>query len=163
MGSESSTIYSKEKVIDKKTRHVSFGYTWYLSSEIPISLYKARRIKTFLLLCQQGYITSKLDSSIFSAIVASFKFIRLLDLHQMRIKTIPSSIKKLKHLRYLDHSKNEDIEMLPKSIVKLYNLQTLKLSDCYSLKELPRDINKLVNLRFLEIDGCSGLTHMPID
>ena len=93
--------------------------------------------------------------------MASFKFIRLLDLHNMEIKTIPSSIKKLKHLRYLDLSRNEGIEMLPKSIVKLYNLQTLKLSGCSKLKELPRDINKLVNLKFLEIDDCSRLTHMP--
>nr|XP_023924489.1 putative disease resistance protein RGA1 [Quercus suber] len=160
-GSESTTIYSKENVIDEKTRHVSFGDTLYSSLETPISLYRARRIKTFLLPCQQGYVTSNLGSSICSAIVASFKFIRLLDLHIIGIKTIPSSIKKLKHLRYLDLSENKDIEMLPNSIVKLYNLQTLKLSECSKLKELPRDINKLVNLRFLEIDGCSGLTHMP--
>uniref|UniRef100_A0A7N2LA91 CC-NBS-LRR protein n=2 Tax=Quercus lobata TaxID=97700 RepID=A0A7N2LA91_QUELO len=161
MESEGTIIYPKEKDIDEKTRHVSFGDTLHSSLEIPISLYKSRRIRTFLLPCQRGYVTSNLDSSTFSAIVASFKFIRLLDLHNMGIKIIPSSIKKLKHLRYLDLSKNEDIEMLPNSIVKLYNLQTLKLSECEKLKELPRDINKLVNLRFLEIDGCSGLTHMP--
>ncbi|XP_065628124.1 putative disease resistance protein RGA3 [Quercus suber] len=160
-GSESTTIYAKEKEIHEKTRHVSFGNTLYLSSEIPISLYRARRIKTFLLPCQRGYVISNLDSSTYSAIVASFKLIRLLDLHNLGIKTIPSSIKKLKHLRYLDLSENEDIEMLPNSIVKLYNLQTLKLSECFKLKELPRDINKLVNLRFLEINGCTDLTHMP--
>ncbi|XP_065629073.1 putative disease resistance protein RGA1 [Quercus suber] len=159
--SESTTIYSKEKVIDEKIRHVSFGDTLYSLSDIPISLYKARRIRTFLLPCQPKYDTIRSNDSTYSAIVASFKFIRLLDLHNMGIKTIPSSIKKLKHLRYLDLSENEDIEMLPNSIVKLYNLQTLKLSWCTRLKELPRDINKLVNLRFLEIDECSGLTHMP--
>ncbi|XP_050281908.1 disease resistance protein RGA2-like [Quercus robur] len=165
-GSESTTIYSKEKDIDEKTRHVSFGDILHSSSEIPISLSKARRIRTFLLPCQpcqpEGrYETMKSNDSISSEIIAGFKFIRLLDMHDMGIKTIPSSIKKLKHLRYLNLSWNGDIEMLPNSIVKLYNLQTLKLSSCFGLKELPRDINKLVNLRFLEIDGCSGLTHMP--
>ena len=140
---------------------MSFGDTWYSSSEIPISLYKARRIRTFLLPCQPKYNTISSNDSTYGAIVASFKFIRLLDLHNMGIKTIPSSIKKLKHLRYLDLSKNEDIKMLPNSIVKLYNLQTLKLSECRNLKELLRDINKLVNLRFLEIDEYSSLTHMP--
>ncbi|KAL4601284.1 hypothetical protein ACB092_11G260800 [Castanea dentata] len=161
MGSESTTIYSKDKVIDEKTRHVSFGDMLHSSSEIPISLSKARRIRTFFLPCQPKYFTRNSDHSICSEIIASFKFIRLLDLHNMGIKTIPSSIKKLKHLRYLDLSMNEDIEMLPNSIVKLYNLQTLKLSWCEKLKELPRDINKLVNLKFLEIDLCTGLTHMP--
>uniref|UniRef100_A0A7N2LBQ2 CC-NBS-LRR protein n=1 Tax=Quercus lobata TaxID=97700 RepID=A0A7N2LBQ2_QUELO len=161
MGSESTTIYSKETDIDEKTHHVSFGHILSSSLNIPTSLYRARRIKTFLLPCQPTYYCMRLDSSTYSAIVASFKFIRLLDLHYMGIKTIPSSIKKLKHLRYLDLSGNGDIKMLPNSIVKLYNLQTLKLSRCYKLKELPRDINKLVNLKLLEIDGCQRLTHMP--
>ncbi|XP_075645881.1 putative disease resistance protein At3g14460 [Castanea sativa] len=156
MGSESTTIYSKEKDIDEKTRHVSFGHILYSSSKIPISLYKARRIRTFLLPCQPEY--NDINCSAYSVIIESFKFIRLLDLHNMGIETIPSSIKKLKHLRYLDLSKNKDIEMLPNSIVKLYNLQTLKLSRCRNLQELPKDINKLVNLRFLDIDFCWTLS-----
>ncbi|KAL4599792.1 hypothetical protein ACB092_11G152100 [Castanea dentata] len=161
MGLESTTIYLKEKEIDEKTRHVSFGDTLYSSSKIPTSLYRARRIKIFLLLCQPKYTNINSDHSTCSDIFTSFKFIRLLDLHNMGIKTIPSSIKKLKRLRYLDLSDNRDIEMLPNSIVKLYNLQTLKLLRCYTLKELLRDINKLVSLKFLEINGCSDLTHMP--
>ena len=166
-GSDYISINSKVKVIKEKTRHVSFEDTLYSSSEIPISLCKPRRIRTFLLPCQPKYHTIRSNDSISSEIIASFKFIRLLDMHNMGIKTIPSSIKKLKHLRYLDLSKNEDIKMLPNSIVKLYNLQTLKLSECRNLKELLRDINKLVNLRFLEIDEYSSLTHAkwtgPID
>nr|XP_023894874.1 putative disease resistance protein RGA4 [Quercus suber] len=160
-GSESTTGYSKEKDIDEKTRHVSFGDMLHSSLEIPISLSKARRIRTFLLPCQPESFTINSNHSTCSAIVASFKFIHLLDLHGMKIKTIPSFIENLKHLTYLDLSWNGDIEMLSNSIVKLYNLQTLKLSHCIKLKELPRNINKLVNLRFLEIDSCWDLTHMP--
>ena len=73
---------------------------------------------------------------------------------------MPHSIGELKHLRYLDLSKNK-IDILPNSITKLLNLLTLKLNNCSGLKELPRDIKKLVNLRNLDIFGC-GLTHMPL-
>ncbi|XP_030959120.1 putative disease resistance protein RGA3 [Quercus lobata] len=90
--------------------------------------------------------------------VSFFKFIRLLDLHGMGIETIPNSIGKLNHLRYLYLSHNH-IRMLPNSITRLHNLQTLRLSRC-PIKELPKDINKLVNLRYLEINGCP-LTYMP--
>ena len=65
MGSESTTIYSEDKGIDEKTCHVSFGDTLYSSSEIPISLYKAGRIKTFLLPCKSYWI----DCSAYSAII----------------------------------------------------------------------------------------------
>jgi hypothetical protein len=106
---------------------VSFGDIVDSSSQIPNSLYKARRMRTFLLPSQPKYYSVRLDKSAYRRIVASFNFIRLLDLHSMGIKTIPSSIKKLKHLRYLDLSRNF-IKMLPNSIVKLHNLQTLKLS-----------------------------------
>ena len=101
-----------------------------------------------------------LDKPIYcSTIVASFKFIRLLNLHNMDIETVPSSIGQLKQLRYLDLSDN-CIRMFPNSITRLHNLQTLKLYECRSITRLPSDFTKLVNLRLFEINTLS-LTHIP--
>ena len=125
-------------------------------SQIPSSMFKARRIRTLIFhgqlwpLGQQKLIYN-------SALDTSFKFIRLLDLFNMDIRTIPSSIGKLKYLRYLDLSYNY-IRMLPNSITRLHNLQTLKLSRLDDITKLPRDFTKLVNLRFLEI---TTLTRIP--
>ncbi|XP_050283795.1 putative disease resistance protein RGA3 [Quercus robur] len=159
--SDSATFYSKEEGIHEKIRHVSFDGTFLSSSTIPVSLYNARRIRTFHLPSQSQFrYEIRLDKSTCNAIVSSFKFIRLLDLNKTRIKTIPRSIGKLRHLRYLDLS-NTSIKMLPNSITRLYNLQTLRLTGCNLIKELPKDINKLVNLMYLEIDECWNLTYMP--
>ena len=157
--SDSTTFYSKEEGIHEKTRHMSFDRTFLTSSEIPFSLYKASRIRTFHLPSQSQYQYVKLGRSTCNAIVSSFKFIRLLDLHDTHIKTLPRSIGKLRHLRYLDLS-NNSIKILPNSITRLHNLQTLRLSGC-RIKKLPKKINKLVNLRYLEMNGCRDLTPMP--
>jgi hypothetical protein len=57
--SESTTLPSKDKDIHEKTRHshVSFGDAFDSSSQIPSSLYKSRRIRTFLLPSQPKYDT----------------------------------------------------------------------------------------------------------
>ena len=155
-GFYSTTCYSKEEINDEKTLHMSFGDQSQSQSQIPSSLFKVGRIRTFMVQCHPwGRGEHKLIYN--SALVTSFKFIRLLDLVHMGIRTIPSSIGKLKYLRYLDLSHN-CFRMLPNSITRLHNLQTLKLSYLLYMTKLPRDFTKLVNLRFLEI---TTLTRIP--
>ncbi|XP_075646349.1 disease resistance protein RGA2-like [Castanea sativa] len=160
-GLESTTFEINGKNIEEKTYHVSFGFELDSSEQIPTSLLKASRIRTFLLPCQR-IISNKMvwNESTCDAFVSSFKFLRLLDLNCTDIRSVPRSIGKLKHLRHLDLSYNE-IKMLPNSITRLQNLEVLNLCSCDKLIELPRNISRLVNLRHLNIDWCNRLTHMP--
>jgi Leucine-rich repeat (LRR) protein len=162
-GLENRTCGINGESVVEKTHHVSFGFHLTSSSQIPTSLSKAGRMRTFLLPNQPSWISRQKvwERSTCDAFVSSFKFLRLLDLNNTGISSVPCSIGKLKYLRYLNLSHNNHIKMLPNSITKLHNLQTLKLSWCRALKELPRDFYKLVNLRHLMIDQCHELSHMP--
>ncbi|XP_065635733.1 putative disease resistance protein RGA4 isoform X2 [Quercus suber] len=160
-GLESTTFEINEKIIEEKTYHVSFGFDLDSSKQIPTSLFKASRIRTFLLPCQNWKPNKMIwNKSTCDAFVSSFKFLRLLDLHCTGIRSVPHSVGKLKHLRHLDLSFNY-IKMLPNSITRLQNLETLNLDYCYELVELPRNLSRLVNLRHLIIERCHRLTHMP--
>jgi Leucine-rich repeat (LRR) protein len=119
---------------------------------------KGKKIRTIL----SSSVGGSLGSLTSDALVSNLNYLRTLDLSNLNLRMVPHSIGELKHLRYLDLSKNKAIKILPNSITKLLNLQTLKLSGCESLRELPRGIKKLFNLRHLDISGCRRLTHMPL-
>ncbi|GAU25787.1 hypothetical protein TSUD_222450 [Trifolium subterraneum] len=152
-----------EKVHEGVLR-ASFDFSLDVSRGIPPSLYeKAKKLRAILLWKTQTLLPKevKTSTSTCDKIIKYFKTtLRMLDLHDMGIKTLPASIGEMNSLRYLDLSCNT-IEKLPSSITKLSNLQTLKLSQCYLLKELPTNIDELTNLNHLEIDGCLALTQIP--
>ncbi|XP_059428632.1 putative disease resistance protein RGA4 [Corylus avellana] len=148
----------KERNVAEKTRHVSIvGYDINTSS-ITTSLSKASSMRTFLYHSTSYKFWGESD---IEAIFSTSKFLRVLHLRIITFDFLPSSIGKLKHLRYLDFSLNRNLKKLPNSITMLQNLQSLILSFCTKLEELPRDIKKLVNLRHLDIEGCIELAYMP--
>ncbi|KAJ0681739.1 putative virus X resistance protein-like, coiled-coil [Helianthus annuus] len=110
-------------------------------------------------------------------------YVRVLHLTLTELRTLPESIRKLKHLRYLNLSKSS-IEALPESILYLQNLQVLILCYCSKLCKLPESICKLrylkylalswsaievlpnglkdmISLQRLDIDRCRSLRHLP--
>nr|XP_023910005.1 putative disease resistance protein RGA3 [Quercus suber] len=114
-GQESAIIDTDgEHIADaERTRHLSLGFH-FGSSSLTNTLFQTSNLRTFLLCGQQsGEHENGLNESNCYAIFSSFKFLRVLDLHETGIKTIPSSISDLNHVRYLDLSDNRLIEMLP--------------------------------------------------
>ncbi|XP_070680444.1 disease resistance protein RGA2-like [Malus domestica] len=162
-GVGSAVIDLNRKNFHEKLRHVSFNFEIDLSKwEVPTSLLKASKIRTFLFLWQpvERDPQSSSRNAFYTTIVSNFKSLRMLSLNRLGIKRLPNYLRKMKHLRYLDLSRNH-MERLPDWIVGLSNLETLDLSWCQYLVELPKDIKKMINLRHLILEGCNSLSGMP--
>ncbi|GJW31575.1 disease resistance protein [Tanacetum coccineum] len=93
--------------------------------------------------------------------ISNHVYLRVLYLKGIQSSTLPKSICKLIHLRYLKIS-NSDIKVLPESIIYIQNLQTLILEWCLWLRELPKGLRYMRNLQHLDLYGCFGLQHMPV-
>ncbi|CAJ2673183.1 unnamed protein product [Trifolium pratense] len=84
-------------------------------------------------------------------LVSRCKFLRVLQITNSTYVSLPHSIGKLKHLRYLSLENNKELKSLPNSVCKLQNLHTLKLNGCTNLQTLPNGIGNLISLRQLYI------------
>ncbi|XP_059450865.1 putative disease resistance protein RGA1 [Corylus avellana] len=169
-GEECTILYPDREKVVGRTRHVAFHSSDSLL-DIPALLPKPNKMRTLLLriptlprLDDELNLTNavlELNKPVSNTLISSFKCLRALNLSQLSIQKVPNSIGKLKHLRFLDLSRNKDIKLLPTSITKLQNLQTLRLDYCLKLKELPEETRNLISLRHLGLDGCNSLTYMP--
>ncbi|XP_019426157.1 PREDICTED: disease resistance protein RGA2-like [Lupinus angustifolius] len=83
--------------------------------------------------------------------VSRYRYLRILDLSDSTYETLPSSIGKFRHLRFLSLERNEKIKRVPDSICKLYNLQVLNLVGCTKLENFPKGLRNLISLRQLGI------------
>ncbi|XP_048330524.1 putative disease resistance protein RGA4 isoform X1 [Ziziphus jujuba] len=108
-GLECVMLPSDRKNVKRNTHHVSFNFCLKSSRQIPTSLSQtSNRIRTILLPSQPWWgIEETAGAPICDVIISNFKFLRMLDLHNSGIKIVPESIGKLKHLRYLDLSKQK--------------------------------------------------------
>ncbi|XP_056688889.1 putative disease resistance protein RGA3 [Spinacia oleracea] len=139
--------------------HVSFAYRLTSSWKIPSWMLNLKCLRTFLL-PEQLNDGPSINKSTCQEWISSLGCLRVLDLHNLQVKSVPSSIGKLIHLRYLNLS-HTPIRELPDSITDLLNLQTLDLYNCSNLQTLPKNMRKLTNLRSLDVDECGWILHMP--
>ncbi|AES99125.1 putative P-loop containing nucleoside triphosphate hydrolase, leucine-rich repeat domain, L [Medicago truncatula] len=91
------------------------------------------------------------DKAFLKTLASRCKFLRLLQLADSKYESLPRSIGKLKHLRYLNLKNSKELKSLPNSLCKLQNLHTLDLDGCIELQTLPNGIGNLISLRQLVI------------
>ncbi|KAH7690230.1 disease resistance protein RPS2 protein [Dioscorea alata] len=108
------------------------------------------RLSTLLLHCQHlhGQITEQVTFS--DTFFKHMHSLRVLDLSQTGIESLPGSLSDLMNLHALILSNCSKLKLLP-SLAKLHKLRQLKLGGLSSLKELPHGLENLVKLWHLDI------------
>lgn len=135
------TIYTGQEKLSNasKIRHLAV----HRSGEIPRNhIIRMRQLRSFFI-----FDNNMPSSSSLHAILSSFKFLRVLDLGEIPIDSLPNEVTNLFNLRHLD-LRGTNVEELPKSIGRLRNLHTLDTRDT-KIEKLPNELAKLQKLRHL--------------
>ncbi|QCD96963.1 disease resistance protein RPM1 [Vigna unguiculata] len=127
--------------IPDNVRHLSFADSSLFSNLVTK---KSAGVRTVLF--PNGVAAANCEA-ILKTCLEKFKRLRVLDLSGATFETLPRNIAKLRHLRYLDISRNPNIKRLSESICKLQSLQVLMLDGCMELEALPKGLRKLISLR----------------
>ncbi|XP_042498599.1 putative disease resistance protein RGA4 [Macadamia integrifolia] len=148
---------SKKKIVPKGIRHLSLESLFDFPSINIESLHKSQTIRTLLLLV--SYRT-EIDELNFS----NLGCLRAIDLSCSEFRITSQVLSTVAcymiHLRYLNLS-HTNIRTLPESLRNLKHLQTLRLQHCFELQKLPAHLSTMSSLRHLDIEGCYSLRHMP--
>ncbi|KAL1312416.1 putative disease resistance protein RGA1 [Arachis hypogaea] len=137
-------VSSNTQDISENVLHLSFVENGLPYNSIKPSLQGARSI-----LFPVDHVGA--SEAFLNAWVTNCRYLRYLDLRDSTCETLPESIGKLKHLRYISLCNNKRIKRLPNSICKLQNLQVLGLDGCSNLETVPKKLRKLISLQRLEI------------
>ncbi|XP_047166985.1 putative disease resistance protein RGA1 [Vigna umbellata] len=137
-------INSNIQNIPDNIRHLSFAERGLFSNLVTK---KSTAVRTVLF---PNEVAAANGKAILKTCLEKFKCLRVLDLSCATFETLPRKISKLKHLRYLDISKNPNIKRLPDSICKLQCLEVLNLGGCVELEALPKGLRKLISLYCFE-------------
>ncbi|KAB5522520.1 hypothetical protein PHYPO_G00160440 [Pangasianodon hypophthalmus] len=120
-------------------------------SEVPSSVFSMCKVlqKKVLILC--GNELKSLVPK--SCVISTLATIKVLDLHENKLTSLPDDIGQLSSLQVLN-AENNQIKALPASIGDLRNLQTLNMKgNC--LRELPSSVGRLCSLRTLDLSENS--------
>ncbi|CAI0441484.1 unnamed protein product [Linum tenue] len=155
---------SMEASVDSdRLRHISFDFERKLTQtwKAQDALANATKLRTFLPINTLYSGIDGIEEQNCEMIFSNNTRLRVLSLDSAKLESVPRSIHKLTHLRYLNLARNP-MKVLPDEITVLVNLQVLILDSCENLKQLPRDIGKLTDLEFLSLVGCSSLKGLPL-
>ncbi|KAG1361079.1 putative disease resistance protein RGA4 [Cocos nucifera] len=122
--------------------------------EVPDVIKQQKCLRTLLV-----WSNYKTKMMIKNELFENLRYLRVANLSNTRLESLPDSVGDLLHLRYLNLNRTE-IKELPESIGRLVNLEMLNLSGCGSLHALPKAITKLYNLKCLRLESAP-LTHVP--
>ncbi|XP_012569277.1 putative disease resistance protein RGA4 [Cicer arietinum] len=138
-------VQSNTRNIPEQARHLSIFENDSLGHALFL---KSKQVRTILFPIDRVGLDR---DSLLDTWVSRYKYLRILDLSDSSMVTLPISIAKLEHLRVLNLTNNCKIKRLPHSICKLLNLQVLLLTGCMELETLPNGLGKLISLRQLFI------------
>ncbi|XP_050285819.1 putative disease resistance protein RGA3 [Quercus robur] len=138
----------------KSARHLTLELK--KETQFPVSIYNAKNLRTLFLRTPFLRTPFGRSSMVFSSdLFQRLTCLRSLSLQGSSLEKLPNEVEKLKHLRLLDLSRNDEITELPETMCNLCNLQTLDIRSCNRIKKLPQGMGKLIKLRHLL---CNGLT-----
>ncbi|KAI4317364.1 hypothetical protein L6164_025237 [Bauhinia variegata] len=119
---------------------------------------KSKNIRT-IGFSNDNFIEIAVTDPFFKWISNKFKYLRVLDLRDCNLESLPDFFRKMKQLRFLSLEGNDELEKVPNSIWTLQNLLYLNIRYC-PLEDVPKDMRNLMSLRFLALTtNASSLSH----